>query len=48
VWTGCIWLRTGIKWQALGNMIMNLWVPYKVGNFLVEGLIASQEGLCSM
>jgi len=24
------------KWQALVNMVMNLWVPYNVGNFLTS------------
>jgi ribosome biogenesis protein Nip4 len=24
------------QWQALMNMIMNLWVPYKAGNFVTS------------
>jgi len=24
------------QWQALVNMVMNLWVPYKVENFLTS------------
>jgi hypothetical protein len=34
-------------WRALVNMVMNLKVPYKLGNFLTEWLLAYQ-GLCSM
>ena len=35
VWTGSSWLRTG-RWQALVNVVMNLRVPYNVGNFLTS------------
>jgi hypothetical protein len=24
------------KWQALANTTINLWVPYKMGNFLTN------------
>jgi hypothetical protein len=30
---------------ALVSMVMNHWVPQKVGNFLTDGLLASQGGL---
>jgi hypothetical protein len=37
------------RWRALVNAVMNLRVPLKAGNFLSSsGLLASQEGLCSM
>ena len=37
------------RWWALVNAVMNLWVPYTAGNSrVVEGLLASQEGLCYM
>jgi len=37
------------RWRALVNAVMNLWVPYNVGTFwLIEDLLASQKGLCSM
>jgi hypothetical protein len=38
------------RWRALVNAVMNLLVPKKSGEFLrlVENLLASQEGLCSM
>jgi hypothetical protein len=29
------------------NIVINLYVPYKMGNFLTERLLTS-EGLCSM
>jgi hypothetical protein len=31
--------QDGVWWLALVNMIMNLWVPYKVGNFFTECII---------
>jgi len=40
-----MWNATqGLNGWALMNMIMDL----RVGNFLIEWLLASQEGLCSM
>jgi hypothetical protein len=33
-WAAFIWLRIGTKWQALVNMVMNFWVPQKMGSFL--------------
>ena len=36
------------RWQALVNAVMNLQVPYSVGNFLTENWLAAQEELCSM
>jgi hypothetical protein len=34
------------QWVAALNIVMNLWAPHKVENFLVaEGLVASQEEL---
>ena len=30
------------------NTALNFLVPLNVGNFLTEGLLASDEGLCSM
>ena len=30
------------------NAVVNLWIPSSAGNLLVEVLLASQEGLCSM
>jgi hypothetical protein len=28
--------QDGDRWQALVNTVMNLWVPYKAGNFLTS------------
>jgi hypothetical protein len=39
------------NWKALVNMIMNLWVPYNVGNFMTSEkttVVASHKGICSM
>jgi len=37
------------QWLAVVSTVMNLWVPWKSGSFLLSDLtIASQEGLCSM
>ena len=36
------------RWQAIVNVVMNLQVPYNVGNFLTENWLAAQEELCSM
>ena len=38
------------KWQALVNMVLNLWVPYDwgMGDFSTEELLSSQEGLFSI
>jgi hypothetical protein len=33
------------QWQALVNVVMNLWVPILAPNFLTELLFASQERL---
>ena len=33
-WTGLLWLRIRDVWWALVNMVMNIWVPQTVGNFL--------------
>jgi hypothetical protein len=33
VWTECIWLRMVTSGGALMNMVINLRVPYKAGNF---------------
>jgi hypothetical protein len=36
-WEVVDWIHlalNGDKWQALVNMVMNLWIPLKVGNFL--------------
>ena len=34
-WAGLIWLRIGM-WRDFVNVVMNLWVPYNVGNFLTS------------
>lgn len=34
LWTKVIWPTMGTKWQALTNIVLNLWVPHKVENFL--------------
>jgi hypothetical protein len=34
-------------WWLLVNIVINLWVPQKVGYFLTKQLLAS-KGLCSM
>jgi hypothetical protein len=36
------------RWWALVDMIMTLVVPKNGRNFLTEGPLASEEGLCSM
>jgi hypothetical protein len=49
MYTGFIWIRTGVQWWAVVNTAKNLQVPEKVGNFLVaEQLLDFQEGLYSM
>jgi len=38
-WEGLDWMYLAQdmdQWQAILNTVMNLWVPYKVGNFLTE------------
>jgi len=38
-----------VQWQAIVNMVMNFWVPWKVEiSWLAELLSASQEGLYSI
>jgi hypothetical protein len=36
------------RWRAVVTAERTVRVPYNVGNFLTEELLASQEGLCSM
>jgi hypothetical protein len=31
-WTRLIWLRTGDRWRAVVNEVMNIRVPLKAGN----------------
>jgi hypothetical protein len=33
-WEGMEWILN--QWQALVNMVTNLWVPQKAGNFLIR------------
>jgi len=33
MWAKFIWPTMGTKWQALTNIVLNLWVPQKVENF---------------
>jgi hypothetical protein len=41
--------RDRVKWRAVVNTVMILWVPQKVGDsWLTEKLSASQEGLYSV
>jgi hypothetical protein len=38
-WEGVDWIHLPQDmdhWKALVNMVMNLWVPQKVGNFLIS------------
>jgi hypothetical protein len=38
-WEGVDWMHLAQdreKWWALVNMVMNIWVPYKVRNFLTS------------
>jgi hypothetical protein len=46
-WIGYIWLKTGVKWRYLVNMIITLQFPQHAGN-MSERLSASEEGFCSM
>jgi hypothetical protein len=32
------------RWWALGNAVMNLWVPYNVGNFLTSCKLVTFSG----
>jgi hypothetical protein len=34
VWIGLMWLRIGKECRAFVNTVMNLRIPYNVGNFL--------------
>jgi hypothetical protein len=46
--TGSIWFRIGTGGGVLVNTVMNLWVPYKAGNFLSSLGSVSFSGLCSV
>jgi hypothetical protein len=38
-WEGVNWIHLAHnmdQWHGLVNTVMNLWVPYKVGNFLTS------------
>jgi hypothetical protein len=49
-WEGTDWIHLAQnrdQWRAVVNTVMNLQVTQKVGNFVTEWLLASQE-LCYM
>jgi hypothetical protein len=40
-WKGVNWIHLAWDedwWQALVNTVMNLWVPYRAGNFLIDSV----------
>jgi len=42
-------IQVRVQWWALVNMVMKLWIPWKVGKFLTNWVVISfQEGLCTM
>jgi hypothetical protein len=50
-WEGMDWIhlvQETEKWQALVNMVMNLQVSYKVGNFSLAEEVSASHKLCSM
>jgi hypothetical protein len=41
--------QCGERWRAVVNAVMNLYVPFNVGNFLTSwGLLVSHESQCCM
>jgi hypothetical protein len=50
-WEGMDWIdmtQVRDRWRAVVSAVMNLWVPYNAGNFLIDDRLASQKGLCSL
>jgi hypothetical protein len=47
-WDGMDWVhlaQDSDQWRPLNNMVMNLRLPYNVGNFLDSSLLVHQSGI---